>query len=320
MKNDLQDVIGRILWRDGQTLASPDLRGELEDETRRRRLHNRFLHRTWGIALGLTTRLQSGGAGVLVSPGYAVDREGRDLLLAQPLQIPLPANGTFVLAATYDTSAPCRPSLSTADFCGGLDPRRERALIGWVAMADLNMGVHVPLARAVVAQGKLVGSLDLRVRRLARRMVRPHIGRGITATGATNWVDATGLKTPVLWLQADVDTSEAGFLKTPRYFAALCRRGPARKHPRPGSLDAAAGAFRAAPSFSLDGPGFITKATPNKFTYRVPRGALPFGVDLTASEAEAGGWVVAWLGIESVAGCQPQLNLSAILAVLGTTL
>ena len=320
MNNLLLNANGRIVWKEGQVLASRDLRGELDDDTRRRRLHNEYLHGTWGIALGFGVQLQAKGGSVIVSPGYAVDVEGRDLLLSQTLAIALPSEGMFVLVATYDAASTCKPTLPAADFCGGLDPRRERALIGWVAMADLNMGIHVPLARVVVTFGVSIGGLDLQVRHMARRMVRPHVGRGVTETGATNWVDANYLKTSNVWLQADIDTSDAGFLGAPRYFAALCRRSPTRRNPRAGSLDEATAAFADAPSFSLDILGTIIGATAQGFTYQLRRGVLPFGVDLTASEAEEGGWVVTWLGLETVAGCQPDFNLQLQLAVLGSML
>ena len=318
MNNDLQDAIGRIVWRDGQDLASRDLNGELRDEARRRRLHVRMLHQTWGIALGFQANLDASGTAVVVSPGYAVDIEGRELLLSPAVRIALPGDGDFVLAATYDASSACAPVLPAVEFCPGLPPRRERAVIGWVAMTGLKMGEHVPLARVVMANGAPVGGLNLNVRRMARRMIRPHLGAGITETGATNWVDQAVNKKPDIWLQADVDTSEAGFLKTPRYQACLCRQGPPHKHPRKGSLDETAALFGKLPALNMDGLGVITNATSKKFTYRVPRAAaLPWGADLTAGEAEKAGWVIAWVGVETVAGCQPEINLQAAIAVLG---
>src|SRR5690242_7912692 len=102
MNRDRQDDIGRILWRDGQLLASRDLRGELQDDARRRRLHNRYLHATWGIAFGLSVTLDPAGGGTTVSPGYAVDVNGFDLILADAMRVAPPASdGEFILAATY---------------------------------------------------------------------------------------------------------------------------------------------------------------------------------------------------------------------------
>jgi hypothetical protein len=314
MTNDLQDAVGRAIWRDGQVLASGDLNGEWSDEARRRRLHVRYLHRTGGIALGFT--VQASSAGVTVAPGYAIDNAGRDLLLSQPLVLPLPGDGTFILVAAFDSAAACRPSLPAADFCAGPDPERERAAISWVAGNAASVGTQVPLARAMIAGGAITGDLDFRVRVNARRLVKPYVASGITQAGATNWSDASGLHAPNLYLEAQIDTSAGGFLVTPGYFAALRRANAPGQHPRAGSLDEAAKPFGSQPAFSLDGLGVITRPTTQGFTFRMPRGALPLGVDLTAKEAEAGGWVVAWVGFEPVTGYEPLFNLATILEFL----
>jgi hypothetical protein len=320
MSNDLQNPTGRIVWQDGQVLASRDLRADLQDEARHRRLHNRYLHATWGITFGFPVTLDSDGARVIVSPGYAIDSSGGDLLLANTMMVAPPAaNGTFILVASYSTGS-CRPSLPDTDFCVGLDPRRERAAIGWVADADINFGPEVPLVRATFASGKVQGDLDSRVRRYARRMVRPHIGYGVTKAGNSNWADVSVPTRENFWLQVTVDTSEAGFVNTPRYLATLSRQNPARKKPRAGSLNEAALLLGTQPALTLDGIGDVVKAGPGQFTYRVPRGSLPFGIDLTAVEAETAGWVVAWVGIEQPAEDQLSLDLGAIFAALGAIL
>lgn len=319
MSSDLHDTIGRVFWQDGQVLASRDLCAELRNEEFYRKLHNRYLHATWGIAFGLT--LSQDGARVAVFQGYAIDNRGRDLLVAEILEVaPPPADGRFILAASYSESTSCQPSLPDTDFCAGLDPRRERAAVDWVPEAELDFGLQVPLARATFASGQIQGGLDLHVRHYARRMVRPHIGWGITKAGSSNWQDVSVPKRSDLWLQTDVDTSGAGFVNTPRYLATLCRQNPARKQSRAGSFDDSAARLGTQPALTLDGIGGVVKATAAKFTYRLPRGKLPFGVDLTASEAEIGGWVVAWIGIETVDGFLAQIDFGKIITLLGATL
>ena len=319
MKNRLLTSTGRIEWLDGQVLAARDLRDDHRDAARRRRLHSRYVHGTWGIALGFSVRLSNDQAAVVVGPGNAVDAEGHDLLLADTLRVPLPAaDGVYILSARYEPYDLCPPRVSTAEFCPGADPRRERARIAWAPAHELDMGVDVPLGRAVINQGKITGDLDTRVRRNARRMIRPHLAWGVTETGATGWMDVSALKAKDIWTEAQIDTSDAGFLRTPRYFAALCRQSPPRRHPRKGSLDEATAVFGDQPAFVLDGLGFIFKPSTTGFTYRLVRGALPVGLDLTASEAEAGGWTVAWLGMEQISGCEPKLNLQSLIQVLTT--
>ncbi|HXV94468.1 MAG TPA: hypothetical protein VD813_14275, partial [Pseudonocardia sp.] len=94
----------RTTYRDGQLLAARDLGDDRRDEARRRWLHVRHLHGTWGIALGLTVHADESGAGVVLGPGYAVDEGGRDLLLANGLHVPVPAGAgpiRFVLTLRY---------------------------------------------------------------------------------------------------------------------------------------------------------------------------------------------------------------------------
>jgi hypothetical protein len=312
---------GRISWRDGQVLASRDLKAELQNEERYRKLHNRYLHGAWGIAFGLQVNLSPDGSRVIVSPGYAIDKRGRDLLLAEIFMVVAPpVDGRFVLAASHDESTACPPSLPDADFCPGVDTRRERAAIAWMEEDEIDFGIHVPLARASFASSKVQGDLDSRVRHYARRMAGPHIGWGATHAGNSNWQDISAPKRPDLWLQADVDTSSAGFVNTPRYLATLCRLSAARKRPRQGSLDEFAARFGTGPALTLDGIGSVIRATATQFTYRLPRGALPFGIDLTASEAEAGGWAIAWIGIESPDATLAQPDLATIVTLLGAAL
>src|SRR5262249_7149292 len=166
MSNDLQDTIGRIVWQDGQVLASKDLRAGLQDEARHRRLHNRYLHATWGITIGFDVQFDAGNLRAIVSPGAAVDIEGRDLLLSETLYLDAPADGAFILAATFDPG-PCRPTLLNADFCPGLNPNKERPTVAWIPEDSFVIGEQVPLGRAQFAGGKIVNSFDRRIRRYA---------------------------------------------------------------------------------------------------------------------------------------------------------
>src|SRR6516162_9520492 len=77
---DLATPLSRITWRDGQTLASRDLREDQRYADQLRYLHIRYQHKTWGVVEGLGV-FSSGGSAVEVVPGYALDIEGRELLL-----------------------------------------------------------------------------------------------------------------------------------------------------------------------------------------------------------------------------------------------
>src|SRR5262252_4787256 len=103
--------LARIAYRDGQLLAAHDLSAEKSYEDRLRWLHVAGLHATWGIVSGLAVSGNSGERTLTVAPGYAIDNEGRDLLLSGEVKLPLPAikgPATLVLTASYRPDANCR--------------------------------------------------------------------------------------------------------------------------------------------------------------------------------------------------------------------
>src|SRR5882724_1243746 len=74
---------------DGQLLTAKDLRAEQQYHMEKRQLHNRMLHGV-GVVAGLAVSVDDGsGTGVLVSPGFALDRLGREILVESPVRIDL---------------------------------------------------------------------------------------------------------------------------------------------------------------------------------------------------------------------------------------
>ena len=82
----LEIPLERITWRDGQLLASRDLRDEIRGDDRFRHLHVRYLHRSWGIVTGFEVTAL-GPQTLRVAPGFALDIEGRELLLAEAANV-----------------------------------------------------------------------------------------------------------------------------------------------------------------------------------------------------------------------------------------
>src|SRR5262252_3098376 len=169
--------LARIAYRDGQLLAAHDLSAEKSYEDRLRWLHVAGLHATWGIVSGLAVSGNSGERTLTVAPGYAIDNEGRDLLLSGEARLPLPAikgPGTLVLTANYRPDGDYRKQLS-AQVC--LDemqtPLLEQPEFSWQLPADFCFGREIPLAKIEVADGALRGLPDGRVRRYARREAAP---------------------------------------------------------------------------------------------------------------------------------------------------
>jgi hypothetical protein len=293
MSNDLATSFDRVTYRNGQLLTARDLSDDLRRDARLRWLHVRYLHETWGVTLGFKVqKATTNDNTIVVGPGCAVDDMGRDILLANGVTVPVPnvtGPETFVLVLTYLPDAAFREQLLLPMLCfgEGLDLRRERPGLSWVRPDDVEFGPQIPLVKVVVANGAVQGSLDLRVRRNTRRLVRPHIGTGTTEPGRTGWRPLQSAAVANLGIEAVVDTSDAGFLGTPYYFAAV--NGP--------------GAYREL--------GFISKATASSFIYGYVFSQEELMTD--AAEAEDDEWTVSWLGLESAGGCEPTLDLSKLL-------
>jgi hypothetical protein len=298
----------RIVHRDGDLLAAQDLNDERHLDDRLRWLHVKFLHSTWGIASGFDVSVASGGSAVVVGPGYAVDIEGREILSSEAVAVPIPAVGAtnYVLTVSGSASAAgqcCSPAAGSS--------LGDRPLFMWRAPQDVSFGPEVALVNVKAAGGQMQGSLDFRVRRWVDRMVRPHVVFGSTEPGRTGWNSQRLVGGPPGALNLTVDTSAAGFTRTPSYFAILT------------------GDFSGLPLFAATGPGsswpagsasasfltsfgFISEATPSWFTYKVLHGpGLPLGIPalVTAADAESRQWSLHWLGLQTVDGCPPALAL-----------
>ena len=286
---DLQIPFSRVTYREGQLLASRDLQDDVRANQRLRSLHTKYLHDTWGIALGFTVSGFTGSTSVQVGPGYAIDGAARDILLAETLDLPVPntqASAHLILVMTYQEDVAFRalPDLSLVCGSGGLDPRAERPVFGWRTLETLNLGMDVPLARISAQLGAMLAAPDLTIRRNATRFLRPHIGFGAAPAEASRGESVFG--------EIRVDTSDAGFSKTPQYFARITSDGAGSS----GAGIALAGSL-----------AYIDRATADSFYYNVLLLATRSLTELT----------VTWLGIEPVTGCEPVANLSLFFNLAG---
>jgi hypothetical protein len=285
---DLQIPFDRITYRDGQLLASRDLQDDARVDQRLRGLHTRYLHDTWGVALGFAVTAFAGGTTVQIGPGYAVDSSGRDLLLAENLALPVPVTQqrtALILVIGYRTDRTYRGLPDVAPVCGrgGLNPWNERPLFAWRTLETIDLAADVPLAAFAVQQGALLTSADLSVRRNAARMVRPHIGFGSVRVQPQS---AGGF-----FPEVQIDTSEAAFSHTPQYFA--------RANPAQGDTSELLIAY-------FDALAYIDRPTATSFFYNVPFASV-FETGLTMT----------WLGIEPVTGCEPVPNLQLLFTLAG---
>ena len=285
---DLQIPFDRVTYRDGQLLTACDLQDDLVSDRRLRRLHTRYLHATWGIALGFAVNGNTGDDTVKIGPGYAIDISGREILSSIDLGLSVPktsASTNLMLVVAYQEDAAYR-ALPRLDVCfpGKFNPHDERPLVGWRTVDTFQAGADVPLAKVTVSNGALIAPPDLNIRRNASRLVRPHIGFGKADVAARDSTIPGYFKLPI-------DTSDAGFSRTPQYFAKLEVRSPGL----PANQIATASEF-----------GFISEPARTDFNFNVPLVFTGSGLRPTVT--------VSWLGVQPVTGCAPIPNLLLILA------
>jgi len=197
----------RVRYWQGQLLASGDLELQMRVVAELRRLHNQAVHSAYGIAIGLSAKKIAEDS-VALTCGLAYDCSGRELIVPEETEVPLPSAPFTVpqlLTLAYNTAA-------------------GRATLQWQPQ-------RAPMANDAVAIARLLPApprLDPEFRPvIARPLARPQIVAGETVPGDTaweTWEDKTtiGLQSErktTIGLQSIVDTSAAGFTTTPNYFA-----------------------------------------------------------------------------------------------------
>ncbi len=260
----------RPRWFPGQLLTAEDLTAAQDVDTNLRRLHHRMLH-GWGIAAGLAVTGRRGQAEVTVGPGYALDAEGRELVLPGPVTKPVPpvaggADGgprryTLVLRWTPDADAVVvdRPGLCATE---GAVRRSDEPTLEWVEPGAVKVGLDVALAEVRVQSCRLVDPPDPASRRLLNPPPTPYTATGSTPAGETGWQVLTDEDGTVWAVTVTVDTSEAGFGDTPTYLARVAGVRDVRTD------------LAAVPAFGrrflLDGPCHVQDPEPGRFQLLVP--------------------------------------------------
>lgn len=325
MSDILDRSFDRVLWRDGDRLTAADLQSEVERDQVLRSLHVARLHGTWGIALGLDVRAVVSAPGsaarqVAIGAGYAIDQEGRDLILpsGMVLDIPVTPQPTiFVLcAAAVPTDA--LPATTDAPMMEGLDPRTERAAFVWRTARDAPFADAVPLTALRAANGTLTAPLDASVRRSAQRAARPYIATGMTDIGSTDWqLPHDGRPESLMEMLVRVDTSDAGFSMLPVYAARVMLPKAQAQAQSSGMLAGTAPdpTLVVAPEDMMAVElGYIVQTDRTSFEYRVPI------TDTTTFEIARKAWAVGWEGIEPLPDCGPKWNALHFFTLTGLRL
>jgi hypothetical protein len=291
----------------GERLAASDLDAVQRYHRTLRWLHNRAMH-DWGVALGLAVSGERGEKTVRVTPGLAVDRAGREVLLAEPTTLQVPAlAGTaagepvdLYLTASYLDDDALTPETRGGE-CGAAGAVRyaERCALRFqrpasFAGTDWVSGVDLVLASIKVRDCKLAAAVAAGDRREIAPP-SPHVAAGSTTPGDTPWELWTNFAGVVVGVRTRVSTAHAGFIDVPRYQA---RVGGRTLH---GSGSTA---------IRVDGYVQIEDATANAFTCGVllPQGSTgseplnPTGMVLTSSFMATLStvleWHVVWMGVE----------------------
>lgn len=306
-------VLQRPFFFTGQQLRAGDLDAVTAYHRELSWLHNRSLH-NWGIATGYAVTGAAGDSAVVISPGFALDCQGRELILTEAQTIPVPAvagNATggpaaYFLTASWLDDSDIDPE-TRVGVCGtsGAVRRPERVNLRWQDPDDrltgsaFRPGLDVVLASVEVAGCRLAADASGAQRRNAMPEETPYIYSGQTAAGDTGWRPWPDEENPI-GVVATVSTTEAGFGAPPAYHAHVVGRR---------LLDTDSG------DVLIDGYPHVAAAGAGSFELRV---VLPMNggsahdgeavamnpVEIVTADGFAGrlddelNWYVMWVGIE----------------------
>jgi hypothetical protein len=321
-------TISRVRYFDGQRLTAADLNDAATAQREYRWLLNRSLH-NWGIGLGFAVSGEQGDRQVTVQPGYAIDRWGREVLLAQPSTKAVPARSQSTvcyLVAAYPDDSDLAVQEQRQGDCGsdGAVRLQEQASIYWRIQGEQSVetGIEIVLAQATIQNCQLAAPLSLDQRRSARATQHAYIASGETSLPNMDWqlwkvsddipsglsgVDVSGFaaQAPILGVRTTVDTTVARFGAIPDYQAQLQGPRVILLNQTPYSFAIAGGPYQ---FVVLDGTGFLSQISRDSFDFHV---LMPVGFGLvnptpllSTSGANAlldivqHNWTVAWVGVE----------------------
>ncbi|MHC2842880.1 hypothetical protein [Bradyrhizobium diazoefficiens] len=201
----------RIRYWQGQLLASGDLRTQIDSDAELRALHNRALHRAYGVAIGLDFSLvvedQQKPAGQL-GCGVAYDCNGRALYVEsnRRVALPPPTRDPLVLVLSHDP---------------GSD---EPIALTWKLPREVNPNKEIAVAGLIFDAGTPKPDRNFKPV-VARTMARPRLATGTTIAGETPW-KSWKIGDEEIGVEVTIDTSAAGYTRIPHYFAEAVEGNP----------------------------------------------------------------------------------------------
>ncbi len=245
---DETKFVERFQFFNGQRLFASDLQGLDEFNRQMRWLHNQSLHQP-GVGSGYAVNGKKGDREVTIGAGYAVDADGREIILTETFTLPIPPVAGnkgdpifFDLAVSYPDDAALEEAETREGICTdrGVIRLREKPVFCWIELAgdqlapkkqklkfDMQNGLKIRLARIAVLDCQLYADVSLAERLNARPALTPYMFSATEAVvGLKDFhseaIQGSGIPDtfgiPAL-ITGKVDTSAAEFLTTPEYQA-----------------------------------------------------------------------------------------------------
>ncbi len=218
------------IFRDDQMLHAKDL-NDLQMTVRELQwIHNKTLH-DWGVAEGCAVTLLPNRRGVLVDKGYALDVEGREIIVTDPVQLDVPAQkltsgpstkATWWVTASYRDAPAARGGDASCRMENVPLSRLPQAAIRWRDSTDndqnsrMEPGYDIILATVELDRGE-ISSVTTVGRRSAVPPKRPYIAAGRSTTQSDYKLEFDP-NSKTLSILIFIDTSQGGFVSSPNYF------------------------------------------------------------------------------------------------------
>jgi hypothetical protein len=249
----------RIQFFNGERLFASDLQALEAFNREMRWLHNQSLHQA-GVGSGFQVVGNVGDRQVTISPGYAIDSCGREIILTETQVLAIPPvadNGSggsvfYDLTVSYPDDTELKPTETRAGTClpTGVIRLREEPVFCWVRLSDdmnhqpkdqrlkdrIKTGLFIVLAQVEIFNCQLKQPVSTVPRRNARPPKQPRIACGTFTPTPKDWqaqgiggtalpipvsLGSGGLIFPAARIYTEVDTSSGLFQATPTYTVRL---------------------------------------------------------------------------------------------------
>lgn len=223
----------RIQFFNGERLFASDLQSLEAFNREMRWLHNQSLHQA-GVGSGFQVIGNTGDRQVTISPGYAIDSCGREIILTETQVLPIPPvadNGSgapvfYDLTVFYPDDSQLVPAETRTGICSpaGVISLREAPVFCWVQLSDdprnhqpvdarlkdrINKALFLVLAQVQIFNCQLKQPVSTVPRRNARPAKQPRVACGTFTP--TSWNPSPIPKSGTLPATVDLTTSEPIF-------------------------------------------------------------------------------------------------------------